>query len=60
MQELKSKIIKIDDPKALAEWSAKRWIWAVDKKEGYLPAWILSENGDILEVEYEDGSVTYL
>ncbi|KAJ3335261.1 MHC class II transactivator, partial [Kappamyces sp. JEL0680] len=46
----------LNDALAQAHWAEKKWVWLVDKKEGYLPATIVSENGDQLEVLLEDNS----
>jgi hypothetical protein len=40
-----------------AHWAEKKWVWVCDKKEGYVPATIQSENGDQLEIQFEDNSV---
>ncbi len=47
----------VNDALAQAQWAEKKWVWLVDKKDGYLPASIISENGDQATVQLEDGTV---
>ena len=49
----------MNDALTQAKWAEKKWAWLINKKEGYLPVNITSENGDKIEVTLEDGSVCF-
>lgn len=48
---------KITDVVALSQWNEKKHCWLIDKKEGFLQASIVSEDGNQAEVLLEDGTV---
>jgi hypothetical protein len=50
----------VNDALTQAKWAEKKWVWLINKKEGYLPVFISAENGDKVEVTLEDGSVSSL
>ena len=47
----------VNDALVQSQWAEKKWIWVADAKEGYLQASVLKENGEELDVLFEDGSV---
>ena len=49
----------VNDALTQAKWAEKKWVWLVNKKEGFLPVTISAENGDKIEVSLEDGSVSF-
>lgn len=40
-----------------AQWAEKRYLWVADKKEGYLRASLIKEDGESLEVLFDDNTV---
>lgn len=42
---------------AQANWAEKKLVWLADKKEGYLQASIIKENGEEVEILLEDNTV---
>jgi myosin protein heavy chain len=50
----------LNDALAQAQWAEKKWIWLVDKQEGFLAGYILSENGDIVKVKLVSGEVVFI
>ncbi|KAL2914326.1 class II myosin [Polyrhizophydium stewartii] len=46
----------VGDAMAQAQWAEKKWVWVVDKDEGYVQASIVRENGDEVEVMLTDDS----
>lgn len=47
----------VNDPVVQAHWAEKKWVWVADKKDGYLQASILKEDGDNIDVQFDDGTV---
>lgn len=43
------------DALAQTQFSEKKWVWVAEKEEGYIPGWIIQENGDDIVVEFPDG-----
>ncbi|KAJ1341597.1 hypothetical protein BSLG_003824 [Batrachochytrium salamandrivorans] len=46
----------VNDTLAQSQWAEHKWVWIVDKDQGYLQGSICKENGDEVEVQLEDGS----
>jgi hypothetical protein len=49
----------VTDALIQAQWAEKKWVWVADKKEGYLQASIVSENGDEVVIQMADNTVYY-
>lgn len=49
----------VTDALLQAQWAEKKWVWVADKKEGYLQASIVSENGDEVVIQMADNTVYY-
>lgn len=47
----------VNDTLAQANWAEKKLVWLADKKEGYLQASIIKENGEEVEILLEDNTV---
>jgi myosin protein heavy chain len=43
------------DSATQSEWTAQKWIWVVDDKEGFVAANIVKDNGDTYEVKLPSG-----
>ncbi|KAJ3079600.1 Myosin-9, partial [Quaeritorhiza haematococci] len=48
---LTERVRTMGDPVQQASWAEKKWVWVNDKDEGYVAAFIVSEQGDNLVVE---------
>jgi myosin protein heavy chain len=49
----------LNDALAQAQWAEKKWIWLVDKQEGFLAGYVLGEKGDIVKVKLVSGEVVF-
>ncbi|KAK6094544.1 class II myosin [Batrachochytrium dendrobatidis] len=50
----------VNDTLEQAQWSERKWVWIVDKEKGYIQGSIIKENGDEVEVQLDDNSVSVL
>lgn len=44
---------------AEVEFGEKKWVWVKDDKAGFLKAWIIKEDGDLLHVQCTNDLVRY-
>jgi hypothetical protein len=47
----------VNDALAQAQWAEKKWVWLVDKAEGFIPGHIVEENGDSVKITLLDETV---
>lgn len=57
---IRPKMDDVLDAVAQARFNEKRWVWIKDENEGYVRGHIISEDEDRVEVEYEQGGVSFL
>jgi len=48
----------IIDAVAQAAFTEKKWVWVVDKEEGYVAGYITKDMGDTVEVHLNDDTVS--
>ena len=48
----------VNDTLAQSQWAGRKWVWVSDKDEGYVPAHIVTEDGDNMTVELSNGMVS--
>jgi myosin protein heavy chain len=47
----------VNDALAQAQWAEKKWVWIVDKEEGFIAGHIVEENGDTVKVSLLNDTV---
>jgi myosin protein heavy chain len=47
----------VTDAMAQAQWAEKKWVWVKDKEEGFMSGYIVSENGDTVNIRMSNDTV---
>ena len=47
----------VNDALAQAQWSEKKWLWLIDKHEGFLAGYVLAEKDDTIRLKLVSGDV---
>ena len=50
----------VNDTLAQAQWAEKKWMWLIDKEQGYIAVSVVAEHGDTVEIETANGQVCSL
>ncbi len=49
--------VDVTDAMAQAQWAEKKWVWVKDKEEGFMSGYIVSENGDTVNIRMSNDTV---
>lgn len=49
--------VDVTDAMAQAQWAEKKWVWVKDKEEGFMSGYIVSENGDSVNIRMSNDTV---
>ena len=47
----------VNDALSQAQWAEKKWIWVIDREEGFLAGYVLEEKQDEVKVKLVNGQV---